>query len=1153
MRNILFFIIILVCTSINIIYAQTIRTGISEKTSLEVKENNETGFTFKNSISEIELVSVLTDKGLFTKIEMPGYTAGNDIGKPQFPVLRNLIEVPYGSNVVVNIRNAQVKTYNLNSLGYTAKIIPQQAPVSKADTEKRPLEINQQEYAKNQFLSLPLCSVDDLGIMRGIRIARLNISPVQYNPVTNTLKIYTNIEAEIRFENADLNLTRAEKAKKYSPYFNSFESKLLNYSGKSVFKDSISKYPVKYVIVSDPMFQTALQPFIQWKTKKGFKVIEAYTNNAAVGTTTASIKSYLQSLYNAGTASDPAPTYVLFVGDIAQIPAFSGTTGTHKTDLYYCEYTGDFLPEMYYGRFSAQNINQLQPQIDKTLQYEQYLMPSYSFLNNVVMIAGVDATFGPTHGNGQVNYGTNTYFNTANGFNCSSYLYPASSNNVAQIIQNVSDGAAFVNYSAHGGSDGWVDPAFKVTDIPTLQNEGKYPLMVGNCCLSNKFDVSECFGEALLRANNKGAIGYIGASNNTTWDEDFWWACGVGTVSANPSYASTSLGALDRIMHTHNEPFSQWYVSQGQMLNAGNMAVTQGSPSSYDYYWEIYHLMGDPSLMPYFKIPAVISANYMPLLPIGNNSFTVNTEPYAYVAISLNGVLKGAALADSLGLAVVNITPINVATTADLVISKQNRQPLITSIAVATPTGPYISLNSYQLSDASGNNNQMVDYGETIKVNIDLKNIGIANCNNVTASISTNNSYITITDSTELFGTINAGNNKNITSAFSFKVADLIQDQSVANFTLKIKDNLNNIWNYSFNVVLNAPVLEIVKMIISDPLPANNNKRLDPGETVTFKFEIKNTGHCDAANTMANLSSPTSFISISNPNVNLSNFTKGSSNLVSYSVTATMAAQQGNNYLLEFGLNAAPYTVQQSFNTLIGIMAEDFETANFSKYNWDTNYVNAWTISNTAAYEGMYCAKSAGIANNDTSAFSISIDVLTNDSISFYRKVSSEKNYDFLNFYIDNVRIARWADILPWARVAYPITPGHHLLTWSYIKDQNTVGGSDCAWIDFIIFPAVQSFVNIEEPKTKLLSDLRIYPNPANNFVNLNFSLVDEAAVNIKIYNSNAQLVYSEDNERQNRGNHSTSINTAHLSHGVYYIQLQSQNQILTQKLIIAK
>ena len=129
--------------------------------------------------------------------------------------------------------------------------------------------------------------------------------------------------------------------------------------------EATSGVPVKYVIVSDPMFREALQPFIKWKTKRGFNVIEAYTNDPAVGKTINSIKAYLQNLYTSATSTDPAPTFVLFVGDVAQIPAFN--CGDHVSDLYYCEYTGDYLPEVYYGRFSANTVAELLPQINKTL------------------------------------------------------------------------------------------------------------------------------------------------------------------------------------------------------------------------------------------------------------------------------------------------------------------------------------------------------------------------------------------------------------------------------------------------------------------------------------------------------------------------------------------------------------------------------------------------------------------------------------------------------------------------------------------------------------------------------------------------------------------------------------------------------------------
>ena len=46
-------------------------------------------------------------------------------------------------------------------------------------------------------------------------------------------------------------------------------------------------------------------------------------------------------------------------------------------------------------------------------------------------------------------------------------------------------------------------------------------MMIGNCCLTNKFEKDVCFGEALLRKTNRaGAVAYIGGTNYTYWGEE---------------------------------------------------------------------------------------------------------------------------------------------------------------------------------------------------------------------------------------------------------------------------------------------------------------------------------------------------------------------------------------------------------------------------------------------------------------------------------------------------------------------------------------------------------------------------------------------------------------------------------------------------------
>ena len=665
-------------------HAQDVKVHDDGANTLSVVSENTNHLKVDFTFNDFSFIEVNTSEGMYCKLGTPGYSQSQEHGLPELPVLRRIIEVPHGAEMNVLVTNIVNEEVSLSEYGMEYPVFPAQPPVAKSNTEPVDLVINANAYAANTYYNDEPASIESIGFMRGTRLARLDISPVAYNPATGMLRIITSMEVEVRFSNSDMVATMNEKARTASPAFKEMDKFILN-SEAFATRDEITQYPVKYVIVSDPMFQIPLTQFINWKRQKGFTVVEAYTSDPNVGNTTTSIKAYLQGLYENGTAWDPAPTYVLFVGDVEQVPAFN--QGAHVSDLYYCEYTGDDIPEVYYGRFSATSTAHVEAMVQKTVSYEKYQMPDPSYLNECVMIAGADASHAPTWGNGAINYGTTYYFNEAHGLTSHTYLYPESSNHSADIIQHVSDGVSYANYTAHGNWDGWSDPSFKNSDIPGLQNENKYCLMVGNCCLTNKFNVAECFGEALLRAENKGALGYIGGSNSTYWDEDFYWGVGVGSISANPTYEGTDLGAYDKTFHDHGEPYSEWFTTQGQMVYAGNMAVEQGSPGNSTYYWEIYHLMGDPSLSVYLSQPLPSSTTYEPIMPMAAETFEVQTEPYSLVAISFEGELRGSAQANPSGIAVVHLNPVSTVGEADIVVTGQNRVPFFGTVTIAGEPG----------------------------------------------------------------------------------------------------------------------------------------------------------------------------------------------------------------------------------------------------------------------------------------------------------------------------------------------------------------------------------------------------------------------------------------------------------------------------------
>ena len=659
------------------------------ETNFEITENSYYNLDITFEFSEITTLDVSSKKGVFTELRIPdGYYVGK-IGSPKLPAIKKLIEIPFGAEVTIEVLDYTVSEYDLHDYQILNKIMPVQPSLSKSiDSSTVPFEFNEDEYAVNAYNEEDPATVKVLGTLRSFHIAQLVIAPVRYNPVENKIKFYNDIKVQVTFHNPDIAETKYIKSATYSPYYNVINDRLFNGGNRDYpANPDLVTYPVKYLIVAHRMFEATLEDFIEWKTQKGFEVIVGYTD--IIGSSTIQIKTWVHDQYDAGTPLDPAPSFVLFVGDTGQVASETGSSSNKVTDLYYCSVDGDMFPEMYYGRFSATTTDQLQTQIDRTLYYEKYEFTDPSFLDNATLIAGADASHNPSHGQPTVLYGTDNYFNTAHGF-VDVHLYLTS---YTGCYDTIDDGICMINYTAHGSQTSWGNPNMTQTMVNNLTNIGKYTLAIGNCCLSGDFGYAECFGETWARATDAttgdptGAIGYIASAPSSYWHEDVYWAVGafpdVGS-GVTPTYAETSWGAYDA-------PFVSDYVCQDAMNFVGNLAVTEAANLSYLqhssplYYWQAYNLLGDPSVVVYMTQGETNSVSFPGLLPIGATSFSVQAEPGSYVAISMNGVLHGAALVGDLGDAEITIDPFTTAGTADIIVTKPQYQPVITTVLVATP------------------------------------------------------------------------------------------------------------------------------------------------------------------------------------------------------------------------------------------------------------------------------------------------------------------------------------------------------------------------------------------------------------------------------------------------------------------------------------
>ena len=503
----------------------------------------------------------------FIRLEWEGMAFGTgQVGWPDMPALSTLVHLPKGSTLEVRDVDAVSTTWT--------RAVPHGKPLVPV-TEGWVKDGPRPEYRPDEKVygtRVPCrggerVEVENLGAMGAGQLFRVTVRPACYQPVGGNLVYDSYIDATLQI-------------------------------------GATAPQPLSnvYLVVSRPQFREGLQPFVRWKRQMGYKVVELYADTHLRD----SVKALIASEFEAQTP-ERWPRYILLVGDVAQLQAYLGTThpaglGSHVTDLYYAEHTGDYLPDALLGRWPVGDTAELGAVVRKTLRYEQGLDLDTIRLKRLLLVAGAESQEpAPITSNGHVNYVGREAKLAHPSLDTLCYRNPASADQRGAILGDLRRGVAVLSYTAHCTAAGWTSPAVSFSSIDTLDNP--QPLLyVNNCCLSNAFD-GTCFGEQLLRKAAGGAVGVIGATNSTLWNEDYYWAVGPKyPFSLAPFFDAARPGAFDRWLGQVGG-----VQTQGELLEAGNLAVTAfGSPYA-KFYWETYCLLGDPSLRPWVGVPQTLT------------------------------------------------------------------------------------------------------------------------------------------------------------------------------------------------------------------------------------------------------------------------------------------------------------------------------------------------------------------------------------------------------------------------------------------------------------------------------------------------------------------------------------------------------------------
>jgi uncharacterized repeat protein (TIGR01451 family) len=274
------------------------------------------------------------------------------------------------------------------------------------------------------------------------------------------------------------------------------------------------------------------------------------------------------------------------------------------------------------------------------------------------------------------------------------------------------------------------------------------------------------------------------------------------------------------------------------------------------YYWEIYGLSGDPSL-----IAAKYELGYFNLkdpdpMIFGQTNLTLNLVPDAMVSLYADSLLA-VAKADANGKAILSFTPLQVfgSKKIEMVVTHPDFYPQLDSVDVLIPNQPYLVIQDIVISDSSGNNNQLADLGETVNFSVLVKNISNYVAKDILINVLLNDDVISgpthnlsiVYDSIGQMGAVRLQLGPVI-------LKNGLPDQSLLHVNVSVNycDTLKTIKEQSFYI--NAPKIELTRISVDQIGFGNLNGILDASEKATIQLTFANNGHMQVSQTVVNFS-----------------------------------------------------------------------------------------------------------------------------------------------------------------------------------------------------------------------------------------------------------------------------------------------------------
>lgn len=621
----------------------------SEKPAVSVEEREDyieinyifPGFTVGDNEQQMD------DQTLpFKEVGITGAGFVSERGKPLLPSFGRFIQIPPGCDYKVSIKKSKPVKFE------DILITPAQEQATDQADEAEEFEYDTEGYGEDALYPADVLQVGEPQNLDDYKVLAIHVRPLQYSPGKRQLVGYSNIKVTIKLSAKELDEEDMDEFPLMDPPVNreGYGNLVLNPRRGIAERIPVNRIPgpivikprgPEFLIIYDDKLKSAAQLLADWKNHKG--LITETVSISTVGNSVAKIKKYVR---NRRKIFLSRLRYVLLLGDVAAIASEERAGNT--TDHYYFTkkepaHPNDcVLPWVSGGRIPVSSLGDAKSVVRQIIDYERTPPCDPDYYRRMTFAAYFQDDR-PQNGRanrayiktmeGIRNHMTSIGFAVervyvSNNPNPKKYkdgtAVPVEVRNAIvdsddatdMLISETSEGQLVVGHRDHGGETGWVEPPFRKEHLQSILSP--YPSIFYSInCRTGRFDYnpSDSFAEDIMELKG-GAPSLVAPTEYSgTWRNDslmkaLFDAMWPGVISAFPGT---------------NASYAIKHNRLGDILNYAKsyLLVAHGTNSGVKAHFEMYHVVGDPTLQLWAEEPAPIR----PIAHIHRNNLNIHVSP----------------------------------------------------------------------------------------------------------------------------------------------------------------------------------------------------------------------------------------------------------------------------------------------------------------------------------------------------------------------------------------------------------------------------------------------------------------------------------------------------------------------------------------------